>query len=357
MSGRLGTLELAAFVAALGALATSLVAALAWRALRRPLARRLRAWHPARRARAALLVAVAPSLLPALLLALCLAPGVAGALGVGHDHCLAHGEHRHLCLIHPAASLGPAAGALLLAGFAAWALGAGREALRVARARRTLAALRGVAPGGRLALAGDPADLGDDASADLAVVGSERPFSLTVGLWRPRILLSAALVRALDPLALRVVIEHERAHARRRDALRMLVARLLSWPHLPRLRRALLAELRLAAERACDEAAARRVGDRLRVAETIVAAERLLGAAPLPVARSSPLAGSPLAGVLAPGFGEDAVPARVRALLAGEPAPPRPGTAWRFAAAGLLLALLLAEPLHHATEHLLALLF
>jgi hypothetical protein len=83
------------------------------------------------------------------------------------------------------------------------------------------------------------------------------------------------------------------------------------------------------------------VGDRLRVAETLLAVERLLAGAAAPAHPALlAVAGSSL-------------PERVRGLLA-EPAVERPPRAARWATLGALALLALgAEPLHHATEHLL----
>ena len=278
----------------------------------------------------------------ALALLAAVAPSLAAAAGdralpparlLGGDHCALHGGHAHLCLFHPAAAQGGAAATLLAlaAGGLGFALLSGAVAL--ARARRAIA---GLAPATRAGLA-----------ADVRVVASDAPVSLTLGAWRPRVVISDGLLRRLDAPALAVVLAHERAHARRRDALRTLFAHALSWPHLPRVRRALLAELALATERACDEAAAEQSGDRLLVAETIVEVEKLV-------------AGWPRAGrgALAAAFGGSDVPPRVESLLA-EPAPlAGAGRAWLTAAVALATLLPLAEPLHHATEHLLrALLF
>jgi hypothetical protein len=106
------------------------------------------------------------------------------------------------------------------------------------------------------------------------------------------------------------------------------------------VRRALLGELALASEQTCDEAAAARTGDRPRMAEAILAVERLIGS------RARAAVGS-----LA--FGGSTVPARVRSLLRAptESTPMRPlaiaagvtGAAFAFGADGL----------HHAIEHVI----
>jgi len=325
MSG-LATLALA-FGFGLGvALAASLATAAAWPALRTCLARA----HPARRARAAFGLAVAPSVVPAGILALCLAPGLAGALGAGADHCTRHPDHPHLCLVHPSAALSPALAVLLGSGAVALGL-AGWSALGRRTARR------------RLLEALDLAEVRRP-SPDVRVVDSPRALCLAGGRGDSAIYVSRGLLDALTPEQGDVVIAHERAHLRRGDARARGIARALSAPHVPAVRRALLRELAVAGERACDEEAAAVAGDRLTVAGTLLAVERL--------------AASRGAAVAFPAFGGTSVPERVRALL--EPAPARPRglrPRWLAAAgaAGLAAAVAIADPLHHAAEHLLAL--
>ena len=141
-----------------------------------------------------------------------------------------------------------------------------RRARRLAGWRRRLVLLR---RGARQKLA-----------PDVRWIPSERAFSVTVGLLRPEIWVSSALGAKLSPRQLEVVLAHEREHVRRRDSLRRWIAHALSWPLPPRTRRALLADLALASEQVCDAEAGRRIGDRLGVAETIVAVERLLAQSP-----------------------------------------------------------------------------
>jgi hypothetical protein len=313
----LGLIELATLATLVAAASISLAVAAAWSLLRGRLAR----LHPAVAARRLWLLAAAPGIAPSLVLALCLLPGLLGA-----DHCAIHGEHPHLCLRHLAAARGGvlallAAGAI---GALAWALAAG--GLRLARAWRGAAVLAAAADAGL--------------APDVAVLAADAPLSVCLGALRPRIVVSDGLLRALAPASLAAVLAHERAHARRRDALRALLARALSWPHLPNVRRQLLAALALASERACDEAASESTGDRLLVAETILAVERLhAGAAP--------------PALLAASFGDTAVPARIESLLSEPAAPAGARRAWLHAAAAVSTAIPLAAPLHHAVEHLL----
>ena len=283
--------------------------------------------HPELRARIVWLAAAAPSALPALLVALCFVPGLLAAAGLGTDHCARHPEHLHLCLTHASAHL-TRAGIALLALFGALLVAVVvPELRRLARTRRWLARL--------------PRRMQRPAP-DVEVFESAEPFAFAAGLRRPRVLLAASLVEGLPEQQLAAVVEHERAHARRRDPLARLAARVLSFAHLPGVRRALLQELAIASEQACDAEAGRRIGDRLAVAEAILAVERILSA-------SAP-ARTGIAG-----FEGNSVAARVRALVAAEPPAPK-RAAYRIAAAVALgVGLAVSDPLHHATEHFLAL--
>jgi hypothetical protein len=101
----------------------------------------------------------------------------------------------------------------------------------------------------------------DVAGAQVLVVEDERPQAFCSGLWRPRVYVSRGTLELLSADQLAAVVAHEQHHARRRDPLRLLLARSLGeglffLPALGRLadRYTALAEL------AADEAAVRRVG-------------------------------------------------------------------------------------------------
>ena len=90
---------------------------------------------------------------------------------------------------------------------------------------------------------------------------SSRPQAFCAGLLRPRVFLSSPACDRLSQAELRAVVAHEGHHVRRRDPLRLLVARVLAdalffVPALRRLERR-YAEL---AELAADEAAIRAAG-------------------------------------------------------------------------------------------------
>lgn len=125
-----------------------------------------------------------------------------------------------------------------------------------------------------------------------AGVAAAKPLAATVGLWRPRTILSPLLHEQLDAAALRAVMEHEAAHARHRDPLRLWLAQLvtdLQWPLSGARRR--FTEWRLALELARDDEALARGVDGGDLAAGLLAVARL-GARP-PGAERAPGAALP----------------------------------------------------------------
>ncbi|GFZ85315.1 cell surface protein [Paenibacillus marchantiophytorum] len=57
------------------------------------------------------------------------------------------------------------------------------------------------------------------APRDLKIIAYDAPIAMTVGLWKPRILLSTGLIEMLEPNELKAVIEHEKCHMQHRDPL------------------------------------------------------------------------------------------------------------------------------------------
>ena len=110
---------------------------------------------------------------------------------------------------------------------------------------------------------------------DIHIVEWDGPLAISAGVYRMRVFVSEHLMQALTPQQLNVVLAHERMHTQRKDALRHLLGHALSYAHIPWLRKHLLADMDLACEQACDEAAANSTGDRLHVADTIVSIERM----------------------------------------------------------------------------------
>ncbi len=92
-----------------------------------------------------------------------------------------------------------------------------------------------------------------DSRVDYLEVDDQEPFAFAVGILRPRIILSTALVDMLDRSELQALLRHEKSHVRHRDTLRYLVAASLSRafffvPLVP----ALASQIKLAAELRAD---------------------------------------------------------------------------------------------------------
>jgi hypothetical protein len=105
----------------------------------------------------------------------------------------------------------------------------------------------------------------------------------TVGLFRPRVVIASELAAALDERELAAVREHEAAHARHRDPLRLLGMQLaadLQWPVPVAARR--LVEWRAALELARDDEARRHGVEGEDLASGILTTARLMTRATQP---------------------------------------------------------------------------
>ncbi len=274
---------------------------------------------PRHRARFWLGLAVLPSIVAVLAVAVSLLP----AVGIGHDHCLAHGDHHlHLCPHH----LGGGPGivltfvALLASGRFAHASFGLLNALRLSgNTSATLAQA-------------------SERHADALVFPSEAPQAFVLGALRPRIHISSGL-KALGPEVVDPVLAHERVHAARRDLLWRTVYPLLAIGHLPTLASALRARVCTAQEMAADAEAVETLPDgRLRLARVLVLLARACQ--------------TPAPGI---SFTHGDVEARVRTLL--EERPPFstwPGRVLVLSALVLPAALGASHDLvHHSLETLL----
>ncbi|MFE5769913.1 M48 family metalloprotease [Streptomyces sp. NPDC056485] len=158
----------------------------------------------------------------------------------------------------------------------------------------------------------------------LCVLDDDRPdaFALPGGTRRTsRIVVTAGMLRALDPREREALLGHERAHLAGHHHVFLAVAQLAGWCH-PALA-SVVPVASLAAERAADEAAARACGDRRLTA-------RAIGRAAL--ASTACRSGLRVPAVVARGT-TGPVPARVKALIAQAPVR-------RVAPAALAIALL-----------------
>ncbi|MDP6943589.1 MAG: M56 family metallopeptidase [Myxococcota bacterium] len=325
MSGIFGLLQLFVLSVAALALAVALVTATVYPWLRPRLTR----MGPARRARLLTALCVAPLCIALLQTGLLFVPGVLGALWPELDHCLSHtvAGHVHLCFAHPPGSAGAWLGWLVVLGVV---VGFGHPLAKdLARTWRSASLIR------QLVHTAQPV------SGGLRIVQSPVPLAAATAVGA-EVLVSSALVETLSPTLLDAVVAHERAHVRRRDPWRRVAAMLFSAGHLPGVRRTLLEDLELACEQASDEEAAQAVGNRLHVAQALLAVTRMAGACTMPVGATA--------------FGASSIEARVASLLAA-PAPEGrllTEVAWLTAAAALAIAV--AAPGHHLAEHLIELL-
>jgi Zn-dependent protease with chaperone function len=305
-----------AFLLALGAVIVPLAwAASAGSLVLLPIVRR---WSPVARADAAAWLALAPALAALALAAAVATPSVLYGIGLGFDHCTGHGHHDHLCLWHGAEL--PAW--LAAVGAVAWAVVGvrfGRVLVGLVRMERVGAGLAGVA---RI-------------EGEVHVVPTSIAVCHTIGVVRPRVFVSRAVVDRLGVASLRAVVAHERAHLSQHHpawSAALAFAAAFAPPASMWLR-----AWRDAAEEVADDVAAAAT-DGPTVADAIVAVARMnLGRTP------------------GFAFGDSSTERRVTRLLDARAAP-RKSAAWAGAVAMLGAALTVVavahEPLHHAVEEL-----
>lgn len=219
--------------------------------------------YPVRfQAKIILLICSLPLLTVIFALTISFLPSFINILGLGPDHCDLHtGGHSHLCATHPS---------LPITHWLTWfssifALSFLAISTSICRDYyQTWRLMRYVNNTDKRLL-----------SAGTWLIDSEVPFAFVVGLISPKVMLSTALKNKLTPEQLDIVLAHENDHKIHHDVLRLSVARALSLLHFPEVRKRLLAQLSLATEKACDEAASIKSNNRITVAETLVVIERL----------------------------------------------------------------------------------
>ena len=151
----------------------------------------------------------------------------------------------------------------------------------------------------------------DEEAFPVYCLPSAQPLCFTVGLLRPRVYVSSALLAQLSDGDRAAMLAHEAAHIRRRDGLvGLLLTVFYALLPLP-AGRLLYADWRRAAERACDTEAAQRVGSPCEVTQALVRVARLLRGGD----DGTPVPGA--AHFSASDSGED-IEGRVHALLALE---------------------------------------
>jgi beta-lactamase regulating signal transducer with metallopeptidase domain len=286
--------------------------------------KRLSQIGPMAERRAAEVVAVVPVGIAA---AIVIALGAHSALAA--DHCEAHFHHAHLCLTHGAAWLDRVWVTVTLAGVGG--LIAMRCTLLVANAAQGMRSIRqlhavGVHDG------------------HLCLVESERAFCFVAGYLRPTIFVSTCAWAELDPSEQHALVAHEFAHVRHGDLRRRFVLECLLVFAAPVVAARVRATWMAAAERLCDARAADETGDPAAVASAMVSLYKLNAARPAAVFGFTPAA--------------EHLADRVRSVLGRVPLGERAARilSWSVAIGCALLigvAVLSAEPLHHAFETLL----
>lgn len=259
MSNYFGLIQLG-LLASLGFAALVALVSIAAYPLLRPV---LTSLTPARRSNILLAWLLSPACIGLLFTLLSFTPSLLSMFGISPDHCSMHDGHLHLCLIHPPLPAGGMLWSILIIFLGAVALFfAGVYSLSLVRVHRLHRTLM---------IASRQCD-----ERDIRIVEWGGPLAISAGIYHMRVFISEHLMRALTPQQLDVVLAHERMHVQRKDGLRHLLGHAFSFVHIPWLRRRLLADMDLACEQACDEAAAIKTGDRLHVAATIVSIERML---------------------------------------------------------------------------------
>ncbi len=313
--------------AAVGALVTG-ASSLVVFALSLLLREMAKALSSSRKADLALLLSTAPALTTLGVVVAISLPPIVNALGSRADDCSSHSHHGHFCLVHSGAP-GPALMVLGAAALALFAIRALLAAGRLGRSASNVALLE---------------TLGQVEQSRFPIVwlpGAPR-LCLATGILRRRILISTSLGEELGRLQLEAALAHEQAHLRRQDPLASLSVQLGGLFALPFIAGHLACEHAAFTEEACDQEAARAVG------EPVIVAEALVKVASLASQRGPALA-----------FGVGVLEARVHALLRLSLADPIPVRRPMLIAAtvGLLstLSVVLGASgvVHHAVETLL----
>jgi len=177
--------------------------------------------------------------------------------------------------------------------------------------------------------------------AGCRVLPIEEPQAFVLGMLKPCVYLSQGLLATLSQDDLRLVLAHEKAHARRRDPLRRFVASVGLLFHLPGIATMLNRRLARSQEMTADAEAAHEADERPRLAEALVRFARLR-VSPATIARMEFLNGD--------------LEARVRELLDSSSRTKGPSTSMIISGfiALFVLSFFAAHMLHHLSVSLLS---
>jgi beta-lactamase regulating signal transducer with metallopeptidase domain len=322
ITGRLSLLLHLFVIAALCTLATSLVLIL----LRRPLLDLLNRYDPAARRICLWLVALLPCLVGFWAVILVMLPSLRFALFTDCPSCHVHDlTQEHLCWYHPLSFkvLSWESGFLMCV-----------VMILLRRVWRTLGVAISLDRKARKLLA-----FADDTPGGYARLDSDIPCAVTVGLMRPRSVISHVVETSLAASELQIVAAHEAEHVRNNDPLKQLVFRLCIAVFPLRF---LSDAMELVVEQCADLAVARRIPDRALIAATI-----------LKVRKISVSAMAPLAGTGVVSFGAGVVEQRIRLLLADHQGRSLPLPGLILAIGTVIVAgLFFGDIPHHVAEHL-----
>ena len=166
-----------------------------------------------------------------------------------------------------------------------------------------------------------------------------QPIVFTLGWWRNRIFITEGLLAKCDSKDIDIILQHELAHGRRFDNLRLLLARLFLLVLPARFAQKIYSDLHFYTESSCDFAAAELYGD-LDVAETLLRIQKII-----------PNEFSYFGSELASAFTGAEVERRIRILAAGGE---KFGRRQYSQSIGLfvlvLLSFILIDPIHHGIE-------
>ncbi len=296
--------------------------------LQQPLLRRLRSYTPSARRQWLWLIGLLPMLSGLLAVFFVMLPSLRFALFSDCPECHVHDDpYEHLCWYHPLDFYLLSWQSFFLLGIALLVLhGLWRSLSSIMVLEREAAKLMAFA---------------DNTTTGYQRLDSDIPCAVTLGLWRPRSLISSCLETALSPEELEVVARHEAAHAANRDPLKQFIYRVVAFLFPSR---AFIREMELAMEQCADLAVARHVPDRALIASTI-----------LKVRKMSEHSASLIAGAGVNNFNASVLEQRIRFLLTMQ-------HGWAFPVAKLLLGfsllmvagLLSGDAVHHGIEFLLS---
>ena len=206
-------------------------------------------------------LALLPYVAGVYIVVLTLWPSLGHMFGLALDHCDFHGEgHGHLCWLHPPVFVmmsWQGLSALVFATLAAWSLG--KTLYRGFRHHHYSNLLTSLAAPHK----------------GIHELESDIPSAFTLGLFRPRVLVSRALTESLRADEMAVVHRHEFAHQAKRDPLRLWLFSSLLGVFLPVIGKRFYKAMELTLEQIADATVAAEIKDPLFIAETLVKVNRL----------------------------------------------------------------------------------